>query len=76
VTLPALGPWIRDEEPGVPAGIRRQFVGVTPVPAGQPVLFADDYGFHYGYVWYRGSRHSAWQMMSPVNWPPVDQRPG
>jgi hypothetical protein len=51
-------------------------VGVTPVPAGQPVLFADDYGFHYGYVWYRGSRHSAWQMMSPVNWPPVDQRPG
>jgi hypothetical protein len=28
---------------------------VTPVPAGQPVLFADDYGFHYGDVWYRGS---------------------
>jgi beta-galactosidase GanA len=27
----------------------------TPVPAGQPVLFADDYGFHYGDVWYRGS---------------------
>ncbi|MHC3472155.1 glycoside hydrolase family 35 protein [Streptomyces sp. 7R007] len=27
---------------------------VTPVPAGQPVLFADDYGFHYGDVWYRG----------------------
>ncbi|MFJ6082428.1 beta-galactosidase [Streptomyces sp. NPDC092369] len=26
----------------------------TPVPAGQPVLFADDYGFHYGDVWYRG----------------------
>jgi beta-galactosidase GanA len=26
----------------------------TPVPAGQPVvLFADDYGFHYGDVWYR-----------------------
>jgi beta-galactosidase GanA len=28
---------------------------ITPVPAGQPVLFADDYGFHYGDVWYRGS---------------------
>ncbi len=27
----------------------------TPVPAGQPVLFTDDYGFHYGDVWYRGS---------------------
>ncbi|MFJ7294222.1 glycoside hydrolase family 35 protein [Streptomyces collinus] len=26
----------------------------TPVPDGQPVLFADDYGFHYGDVWYRG----------------------
>ncbi|MER6925260.1 beta galactosidase jelly roll domain-containing protein, partial [Streptomyces spiralis] len=26
----------------------------TKVPAGQPaVLFADDYGFHYGDVWYR-----------------------
>jgi beta-galactosidase GanA len=28
---------------------------ITPVPSGQPVLFADDYGFHYGDVWYRGS---------------------
>ncbi|MGH3167717.1 MAG: beta-galactosidase [Trebonia sp.] len=28
---------------------------VTPVPAGQSVLFVDDYGFHYGDVWYRGS---------------------
>jgi len=26
----------------------------TPVPNGEPVLFADDYGFHYGDVWYRG----------------------
>ena len=25
------------------------------MPAGQPVLFVDDYGFHYGDVWYRGS---------------------
>ncbi|WP_411147184.1 glycoside hydrolase family 35 protein [Streptomyces sp. A30] len=27
---------------------------ITPVPEGQPVLFADDYGLHYGDVWYRG----------------------
>jgi beta-galactosidase GanA len=26
----------------------------TKPPAGQPVLTADDYGFHYGDVWYRG----------------------
>lgn len=26
----------------------------TPVPGDGPVLFADDYGFHYGDVWYRG----------------------
>ncbi|MFJ7899232.1 beta-galactosidase [Streptomyces sp. NPDC096198] len=31
----------------------------TPVPAGSPVLFADDYGFHYGDVWYRGRFESA-----------------
>jgi beta-galactosidase GanA len=27
----------------------------TPIPAGQPDLFADDYGFHHGDIWYRGS---------------------
>ncbi|HEV8560384.1 MAG TPA: beta-galactosidase [Actinophytocola sp.] len=26
----------------------------TPPPTGQPVLTADDYGFHHGDVWYRG----------------------
>jgi beta-galactosidase GanA len=26
----------------------------TPPPSGQPVLTADDYGFHHGDVWYRG----------------------
>ena len=26
----------------------------TPPPAGEPVLTADDYGFHHGDVWYRG----------------------
>ncbi|SEO80523.1 beta-galactosidase [Actinacidiphila rubida] len=30
----------------------------TPVPAGTPVLFADDYGFHYGDVWYRAQVES------------------
>ena len=28
--------------------------GTTPPPSGQPVLTADDYGFHHGDVWYRG----------------------
>jgi beta-galactosidase GanA len=27
---------------------------ITKPPAGQPVLTADDYGFHHGDVWYRG----------------------
>ncbi|MFI5679381.1 beta-galactosidase [Streptomyces cellulosae] len=36
------------------AADRTTSYSVTPVPEGQPVLFADDYGFHYGDVWYRG----------------------
>ncbi len=31
----------------------------TAVPAGQKVLFSDDYGFHYGDVWYRGTYSDA-----------------
>ncbi|HEY7264087.1 MAG TPA: beta-galactosidase [Trebonia sp.] len=31
----------------------------TPIPAGQPDLFADDYGFHHGDVWYRGTYSGA-----------------
>jgi beta-galactosidase GanA len=31
----------------------------TPPPAGQPVLTADDYGFHHGDVWYRGRYSNA-----------------
>jgi hypothetical protein len=31
----------------------------TPPPAGQPVLTADDYGFHQGDVWYRASYSGA-----------------
>ncbi|MFJ9421167.1 beta-galactosidase [Streptomyces sp. NPDC101249] len=63
VRLPALGGWRRrsgnpEAEPGHDdSGWRRADLtashSTTPVPAGQPVLFADDYGFHYGDVWYR-----------------------
>ncbi|MFJ6831614.1 beta-galactosidase [Streptomyces sp. NPDC091209] len=64
VRLPALTDWRRAE--GNPESAadyddtawrvtdRTSSYSVTPVPAGQPVLFADDYGFHYGDVWYRG----------------------
>ena len=31
----------------------------TAVPAGQKVLFSDDYGFHNGNVWYRGTYSDA-----------------
>ncbi|MET7679763.1 beta-galactosidase [Streptomyces sp. NPDC005423] len=64
VTLPALDGWRRrTENPESAPGFddsawtvadRTSSFSTTPVPAGQPVLFADDYGFHYGDVWYRG----------------------
>ncbi|MHA5051310.1 beta-galactosidase [Streptomyces sp. SD15] len=64
VPLPALGSWRhRAENPESAADFddsawkvanRTSSYSTTPVPAGQPVLFADDYGFHYGDVWYRG----------------------
>jgi beta-galactosidase GanA len=63
--LPGLGPWkYATENPEAEPGFddsswahadATTSNSVTPVPAGQPVLFADDYGFHYGDVWYRGS---------------------
>ncbi|MGW1795469.1 beta-galactosidase [Streptomyces sp. NPDC001984] len=63
-TLPALGGWRRKAEnpesaPGFDdsawtAADKTTSFSTTPVPKGQPVLFADDYGFHYGDVWYRG----------------------
>ncbi|CAM5650083.1 beta-galactosidase [Streptomyces hirsutus] len=64
-SLPALTGWRRRaENPESEPGLRRRPVdgrldrtaspGTTPVPEGRPVLFADDYGFHYGDVWYRG----------------------
>lgn len=64
VVLPALGGWRRRTEnpesrPGFddadwPAATRKTSHSTTPVPEAQPVLFADDYGFPYGDVWYRG----------------------
>ncbi|MFE9168077.1 beta-galactosidase [Streptomyces kebangsaanensis] len=65
VRLPALGGWrMRTENPEAGPGFddsawqvadRTSSFSTTPVPKGQPVLFADDYGFHYGDVWYRGT---------------------
>ncbi|MFJ8144374.1 beta-galactosidase [Streptomyces sp. NPDC096048] len=64
LVLPALEGWRRRTEnpesgpgyddSGWAVADRRTSHSTTPVPDGQPVLFADDYGFHYGDVWYRG----------------------
>jgi beta-galactosidase GanA len=65
LTLPALTGWkYAPENPESDPGFddsgwtpatKTTSNSATPVPAGQPVLFTDDYGFHYGDVWYRGS---------------------
>jgi beta-galactosidase GanA len=65
VTLPPLSHWrYAAENPEAEPGFddsgwviasKTASSSATPVPAGQPVLFTDDYGFHYGDVWYRGS---------------------
>ncbi|MFI2199859.1 beta-galactosidase [Streptomyces sp. NPDC020192] len=65
VRLPALGGWrMRRENPEAGPGFddsrwqvadRTTSFSTTAVPDGGPVLFADDYGFHYGDVWYRGT---------------------
>jgi beta-galactosidase GanA len=64
VTLPALAGWkYATENPESAAAFvdsswalanKTTSHSATAVPAGQPVLFVDDYGFHYGDVWYRG----------------------
>lgn len=64
VPLPELGGWRRrrgspESEPDFDDSAwavadRTASHSTTPVPADGPVLFADDYGFHYGDVWYRG----------------------
>ncbi|MFE6195193.1 beta-galactosidase [Streptomyces sp. NPDC057838] len=63
--LPALDGWRRraenpEAEPDFDdsewtTADRTTTFSTTPVPDGQPGLFADDYGFHYGDVWYRGT---------------------
>ncbi|MGW4275706.1 glycoside hydrolase family 35 protein [Streptomyces seoulensis] len=65
VPLPVLDGWrTRTENPEAAPGFddaawpvadRTASHSTTPVPEGQPVLFADDYGFHYGDVWYRAT---------------------
>ncbi|MET7379245.1 beta-galactosidase [Streptomyces sp. NPDC005526] len=65
VELPALGGWrARTENPesgpnfddsGWRLADKSASYSTTEVPKGRPVLFADDYGFHYGDVWYRGT---------------------
>ena len=64
VSMPALTGWrFAAENPETAPGFddsgwrpanKTSSASITPVPSGQPVLFADDYGFHYGDVWYRG----------------------
>lgn len=64
VRLPALGTWrMCRENPEVGPSYddskwktadKKTSYSTSAVPDGQPVLFADDYGFHYGDVWYRG----------------------
>jgi hypothetical protein len=72
--LPALDGWRRrtenpEAEPGFDDSAWRvadkaTSRSTTPVPDGQPVLFADDYGFAYGDVWYRGRFTGAEAMQS------------
>ena len=69
VPLPALTSWkYATENPEAEPGFddsgwivasKTTSASATRVPAGQPVLFMDDYGFHYGDVWYRGSWSAA-----------------
>jgi beta-galactosidase GanA len=63
VELPALGPWrMRDEAPEAARDfddsawtVANKATSLSPIPPGTlPVLYADEYGFHTGHVWYRG----------------------
>ena len=64
VTLPAITGWrtiadVPEASPGYDDARWTVAANTTtnnpmPVPAGQVVLYADDYGFHHGDVWYRG----------------------
>jgi beta-galactosidase GanA len=69
LVLPALDGWrYATENPEAQPGFddsgwtpasKTTSASATAVPTGQPVLFADDYGFHYGDVWYRGTWSAA-----------------
>ncbi|MEU6348035.1 beta-galactosidase [Streptomyces sp. NPDC047072] len=74
VRLPALGGWRRRTEnpeiapdyddSGWTRADRTTTYSITPAPQGQPVLFADDYGYHYGDVWYRARLTDAADLTS------------
>jgi len=76
VTLPALTGWrYAAENPESATGFddsgwrlanKTTSASTTAIPAGQPVLFADDYGFHYGDVWYR-ARYTGTAGATAVN---------
>ncbi|MEZ7007401.1 beta galactosidase jelly roll domain-containing protein [Streptomyces sp. AD55] len=66
--LPALDGWRRraenpqsapDDDDGWTLADRRTPASSTPVPEGQPVLFAEEYGLPHGDVWYRGRLRGA-----------------
>ena len=69
VSLPALTDWVYQyETPEAQPGFddsswaladKTSSNSSTPIPVGQPDLFADDYGFHHGDVWYRGTYSGA-----------------
>ena len=84
VDLPALAGWkYAPENPEADPGFddsgwtladKTTSASATPVPAGQPVLFVDDYGFHYGDVWYRGSWSGT--AGADLGQPELPDRPG
>ena len=69
ITLPELTNWVYQYEtpeaqPGFDDSTWRDATltssnSSTAIPSGQKDLFADDYGFHHGDVWYRGTYTSA-----------------
>ncbi|WP_030276751.1 beta-galactosidase [Streptomyces sp. NRRL B-24484] len=76
VTLPALTNWQHTtQQPETQAGFddsswkvadKTSSNSITK-PATLPVLFADDYGYHYGDVWYRGHFNAGTQAATGVN---------
>jgi beta-galactosidase GanA len=69
ISLPTLSNWVYQyETPEAQPGFddsswavanKTSSFSSTPIPPGQPDLFADDYGFHHGDVWYRGTYSGA-----------------